>query len=57
MINTKTSDRTIIHETYRTWQRGREAIMVYVPQYQLYQRDCLLECRAETVQSAGTLLI
>ena len=36
----KTGNRTIIHETYRTWQRGREAIMAYVPQYQLYQRDC-----------------
>ena len=53
----KTSNRTIINETYRNWQRGREAIMAYVPQYQLYQRDCFLECRAETVQSAGTLLI
>ena len=37
----KTSNRTIIHEIYRTWQRGREAIMAYVPQYQLYQRDCV----------------
>ena len=36
----KASNRTIIHETYRTWQRGREAIIAYVPQYQLYQRDC-----------------
>ena len=25
---------------YRTWQSSREAIMAFVPQYQLYQRDC-----------------
>ena len=29
-----------IHEIYKTWQRGLEAIVAYVPQYQLYQADC-----------------
>ena len=38
----KMSDKTIIHEIYRTWQRGCEAIMAYVPQYQSYQRYCLI---------------
>ena len=35
------SGRNNIHEIYKTWQRGLEAIVAYVPQYQLYQADCL----------------
>ena len=35
------SGRNDIHEIYKTWQRGLEAIVAYVPQYQLYQADCL----------------
>ena len=31
--------------------------MAYVFQYQLYQSDCVLECKAEIVQSTGIILI
>ena len=34
------SSRTDIHEIYKTWQRGLEAIVAYVPQYQLCRADC-----------------
>ena len=34
------SSRTNIHEIYKTWQKGLEAIVAYVPQYQLYKADC-----------------
>ena len=30
----------IIQEIYRSWQKGREVIVAYVPQYHLYQTDC-----------------
>ena len=36
----KNSGRSNIHEIYKAWQRGLEAIVAYVPQYQLYQADC-----------------
>ena len=35
------SGRNNMHEIYKTLQRGLEAIVAYVPQYQLYQADCL----------------
>ena len=34
------SSKTNIHEIYKTWQRGLEVIVAYVPQYQLYKVDC-----------------
>ena len=54
------SSRTNIHEIYKTWQRGLEAIVAYVPQYQLYKADCFgsaeqRQCRVLEVFQYKTL--